>query len=68
MCIRGSFNVEEMPQKEWENLMSIARELAEKEIKELCLKAVEFYIIGDCNQVAKIKDAVAEGERVGRWV
>jgi len=40
----------------------------EKEIKELCLKAVEFYIIGDCNQVAKIKDAVAEGERVGRWV
>ena len=29
------FNIEEMPQKEWEKLMSISRELAEKEMKEL---------------------------------
>lgn len=37
-------------------------------IKELALKAEEFYIIGDCNNVGRIRDAVAEGERVGRWI
>ncbi|MCL6086821.1 MAG: hypothetical protein M1475_00245 [Actinobacteria bacterium] len=32
------------------------------------LKAEEFYIIGDCSSVGKIKDAVSEDERVGRWI
>ena len=37
-------------------------------IKELCLKAEEFHVIGDCNQVARIKDAVLDGEKTGRWI
>ncbi|MHB8280410.1 MAG: oxidoreductase [Candidatus Humimicrobiaceae bacterium] len=37
-------------------------------IKELALKAEEFYVIGDCNNVGRIRDAVSEGERVGRWI
>jgi 2-enoate reductase len=37
-------------------------------IKELALKAEEFYMIGDCNNVGRIRDAVSEGERIGRWI
>ncbi|MHB1275539.1 MAG: oxidoreductase [Candidatus Humimicrobiaceae bacterium] len=37
-------------------------------IKNLALKAEEFYIIGDCNYVGRIKDAVDEGEKTGRWI
>jgi len=37
-------------------------------IKELALKAEEFYMIGDCNSVGRIRDAVSEGERIGRWI
>ena len=37
-------------------------------IKNLALKTEEFYIIGDCNYVGRIKDAVAEGEKTGRWI
>ena len=37
-------------------------------IKDLTLKAEEFYVIGDCSSVGRIKDAVTEGERIGRWI
>ena len=37
-------------------------------IQELKLKAEEFYVIGDCSSVGKIKEAISEGERVGRWI
>ncbi|MHB1254142.1 MAG: hypothetical protein ACYCZ1_08235 [Candidatus Humimicrobiaceae bacterium] len=37
-------------------------------IKELKLKAEEFYVIGNCLSVGRIKDAVNEGEKVGRWI
>ena len=40
----------------------------EEKIKELCLKAPEFYVIGDCNQVARIKEAITDGEKTGRWI
>jgi len=37
-------------------------------IKNLALKAEEFYIIGDCKEVGRIKDAISEGEKTGRWI
>ncbi|MHB8280695.1 MAG: oxidoreductase [Candidatus Humimicrobiaceae bacterium] len=52
------------------DVIAVAVNLApEKDyIQELKLKAEEFYIIGDCSSVGKIKDAISEGERVGRWI
>ena len=52
------------------DVIAVAVNLApEKDyIQELKLKAEEFYIIGDCSSVGKIKDAIPEGERVGRWI
>ena len=52
------------------DVIAVAVNLApEKDfIHELKLKAEEFYIIGDCSNVGKIKDAISEGERVGRWI
>ena len=35
-------------------------------INMLTMKAEEFYIIGDCNHIGRIKEAVESGERVGR--
>ena len=52
------------------DVIAVAINMApEKEyIKELKLKAEEFYVIGDCSSVGRIKDAVSEGERVSRWI
>jgi 2,4-dienoyl-CoA reductase-like NADH-dependent reductase (Old Yellow Enzyme family)/thioredoxin reductase len=46
-----------------------AHEAQDKDyIKELTLKVEEFYVIGDCRSVGRIKNAISEGERVGRWI
>ena len=37
-------------------------------IPELSMKAEEVHVIGDCTSVARILEANAEGERVGRWL
>ncbi|MCE5252464.1 NAD(P)/FAD-dependent oxidoreductase [bacterium] len=37
-------------------------------IPALSMKAEEVYVIGDCTCVARILEATAEGERIGRWV
>lgn len=37
-------------------------------LRNMALKVEEFHIIGDCDCVGRIRDAVSEGERVGRWL
>jgi 2-enoate reductase len=37
-------------------------------IPALSMKAPEVHVIGDCDSLGKILDAVREGERVGRWL
>lgn len=37
-------------------------------IPEMSMKAEEVHIIGDCTSVARILEATAEGERIGRWL
>ena len=37
-------------------------------IDKLCLKAEEYYVIGDCREVRKMRDSIAEGEKVSRWI
>ncbi|MFA6472388.1 MAG: FAD-dependent oxidoreductase [Candidatus Latescibacterota bacterium] len=37
-------------------------------VAELSMKAPEIHVIGDCDAVGKIMDAVREGERVARWL
>jgi len=34
----------------------------------LSMKAEEFYVIGDCEQQGRIREAVEAGERIGRWL
>jgi hypothetical protein len=37
-------------------------------IPALSMKAEEVHVIGDCACVARILEATADGERVGRWL
>lgn len=37
-------------------------------IPALSMKTPEVHVIGDCNSLGKIIDAMREGERVGRWL
>lgn len=54
---------------EADTIVVAINQLPENEfIRELCFKAEEYHIIGDCKEVRQIKDAVYEGEEIARLI